>query len=41
MVLTCAELARAVLDGLAVDAPPAATVVLDPTCPVVAADGRS
>ena len=36
-----AELARAVLDGLAADAPPAATVVADPTCPVVAADGRS
>lgn len=33
-----AELARAVLDGLAVDAPP---VAADPACPVVVADGRS
>ncbi len=36
-----AELARAVLDGLAADAPPAAAVVADPVRPVVAADGRS
>ena len=36
-----AELARAVLDGLAADAPPAAEVVADPACPVVVADGRS
>ena len=33
-----AELARAVLDGLAVDAPP---VAVDPARPVVVADGRS
>ena len=33
-----AELARTVLDGLAVDAPP---VAADPACPVVVADGRS
>ena len=36
-----AELARAVLDGLAVDAPPTAAVTADPTRPVVVADGRS
>jgi len=36
-----AELARAVLDGLAADAPPVATAVADPACPVVVADGRS
>jgi len=36
-----AELARAVLDGLAADAPPAVVVVADPACPVVVADGRS
>ena len=33
-----AELARAVLDGLAVDAP---QVAAEPACPVVVADGRS
>ncbi len=36
-----AELARAVLDGLAPDAPPATAVVAEPSCPVVVADGRS
>ncbi|MGY2129119.1 ANTAR domain-containing protein [Blastococcus sp. SYSU DS0617] len=36
-----ADLARAVLDGLPVDAPPAPPVAAGPAVPVAAADGRS